>query len=318
MRYYNVKIRRAIEKCILEGKRKFIIYPFGEQGMILKNVMINQYGIKEIIVIDNHLSQYSTDGGIKDLSILKKININDYAILVASDSVTTYSEIRKALLEYIDVKDYIDVLSPSLYWDDKAYYDDPWFEFPRLTALEMAAREIYRNNVRGKIAECGVYQGWFANYMSQFFPEREFFLFDTFEGFDKRDIDEVEEVDSKSFREKENLSDTSVELALNNIAISKYCIVKKGYFPETAKGLESELFAFVSLDTDLYKPIYEGLRFFYPRLAPGGYIFVDDLGHGELLGVRKAVKDYCNENNIGYVPIYDGTDSTAIITKPLE
>ena len=47
------------------------------------------------------------------------------------------------------------------------------------------------------------------------------------------------------------------------------CLFKKGYFPESAHGID-EKFAFVSLDLDLYKPTLEGLRFFYPKMIKGG------------------------------------------------
>jgi O-methyltransferase len=40
--------------------------------------------------------------------------------------------------------------------------------------------------------------------------------------------------------------------------------------------LEGELFAFVSLDFDKYEPTLAGLEFFYPRVAPGGFVFVHD------------------------------------------
>ena len=40
------------------------------------------------------------------------------------------------------------------------------------------------------------------------------------------------------------------------------CIIKEGYFPETTIGIE-EIFSFVSIDVDLYEPMYAGLQFFY-------------------------------------------------------
>ena len=113
------------------------------------------------------------------------------------------------------------------------------------------------------------------------------------------------------------MDDTSVELVLSNMAYRSNAIIRKGYFPETAIGLEDERFAFVSLDTDLYKPIMAGLEFFYPRMTGGGVIFVDDLGHPELPGVRKAVIEFCKKEKIGYISISDGTDTTAVIAKPL-
>jgi O-methyltransferase len=81
------------------------------------------------------------------------------------------------------------------------------------------------------------------------------------------------------------------------------CIVKKGWFPETARNLE-EKFAFVSIDADLFDPIYAGLVYFYPRLAAGGYIFVHDY-NGELYGAKEAVVRFSIENNLSYCPLSD-------------
>ncbi len=67
---------------------------------------------------------------------------------------------------------------------------------------------------------------------------------------------------------------------------------------------------------ELHEPIYAGLEFFYPRMNPGGYIFVDDFGHKDLQGVRPAVTEFCQKEHIGYVTVHDGNDSTAIIVKP--
>jgi O-methyltransferase len=91
------------------------------------------------------------------------------------------------------------------------------------------------------------------------------------------------------------------------------CIVRKGYFPETAEDLEDE-FVFVSIDADLYEPIYNGLCYFYPRLKHGGYIFIHDFNDGKTyLRVKEAVKKYCSENNIGYFPLSDNQGSAVII-----
>lgn len=314
MDYYR-KAKRVIEKMISEGKTRFILFPFGDHGLMIKNILNNQYGITEEYILDNKLSKLVDK--IYPIEFLSELDLDDYVILLTSDNEEFYSEIRSELMKYADLRQFIDVFSASMYWDDSQYYEKPTQKHPRLIMLEAAAKEIYRNGVEGAIAECGVYKGWFANHMSRFMPDRKLYLFDTFNGFDARDIEGDEIDDSALFRAKTNLDDTSVELALSNIGYRSNAVVCKGYFPDTTKGLEDCKFAFVSLDTDLYKPIHAGLEFFYPRLNPGGYIFVDDLGHGQLLGVRKALLDFCTKEKIGYVPIYDGTDETAIITKPI-
>ncbi len=73
-------------------------------------------------------------------------------------------------------------------------------------------------------------------------------------------------------------------------------------------------FRLVSLDADLYEPIYNGLKFFYPKLASGGYILIHDFNSDGYKGVREAVSKFCKEENIGYVPISDKC-GTVILSK---
>ena len=85
------------------------------------------------------------------------------------------------------------------------------------------------------------------------------------------------------------------------------CIIKKGYFPETAIGVEDK-FVFVMLDMDLYQPMLAGLEFFYDKMVPGGVMLLHDYFHEELPGVKCAVEEY--ERRVGEklckIPIGDG------------
>lgn len=310
-----VQASKMLKKSIKEGNKDFILYPYGKYGNLIHDILRQQFGIEPKYIIDNGLTQYNNNiYSTKDIPNLKT---EGCIFLITSDNEGIYSDIRFELMKYVDIKDVVDVFSESMYFDVNRYYEEEVFSHPRLMSLEKACREIYMNNVEGAIAECGVYRGWFAGYMSRLMPDRKIYLFDTFSGFDDRDIDEKEKNDSGEFRERCPLNDASVEMTLKNIAYRKNAIVRKGYFPDTTVGLENEKFALVSLDTDLYKPIYAGLEFFWERLNPGGYIFVDDLGHKDLKGVRKAILDFCKKEKVGYVSIYDGTDATAIFAKPL-
>lgn len=316
MNHY-LKANRVIENLVKNGNKKFILYPFGEQGMMIKRILNERFGIEEQYILDNGLAGIAENKKIKPVNYLSEIDMDEMLVLLTSDNEGIYSEIRFQLMKYVRLEKIIDVFSYSMYFDPKVYYDTTDFRHPRISALEAVSREIYYNKIEGAIAECGVYRGKFANHMSRFMPDRKLYLFDTFSGFDSRDIDEKEEELSYKYRSKNNLDDTSAEVALSNIAYRANVIVRKGYFPDTAIGLEEERFAFVSLDTDLYKPILAGLEFFWPRLSPGGVIFVDDLRHPELLGVRKAVIEFCRRESIGYMSLPDGTDATAVISKPL-
>ena len=93
------------------------------------------------------------------------------------------------------------------------------------------------------------------------------------------------------------------------------CVVKKGYFPESTEGVD-EVFGFVSLDFDLYKPILEGLRFFYPRMVRGGVILVDDYFTPCYPNVKKAVECYKEEMGGVYsLPIGDDRGLAIIKTN---
>lgn len=92
------------------------------------------------------------------------------------------------------------------------------------------------------------------------------------------------------------------------------CVIRKGLFPETSKGLENKTYGFVSLDVDLEESTYQGLVYFVPRIIKGGYIFLYDYNHVSLKGVRKALKRYESDYNIHLhkAPICD-SDGTLVI-----
>lgn len=184
-------------------------------------------------------------------------------------------------------------------------------DYVRFSSLELCAFEIHNRQIQGSVAELGVYKGEFAEKISLAFPDRPFYLFDTFSGFDTRDIAK-DQSDAFSTGEQD-FSDTSVTAVLNRIPNAGQCIVKQGFFPDTATGVD-DTFVFVSIDTDLYQPIFEGLKFFYPRLQPGGYIFVHDYNNDEYRGAQQAVRDFCAESGVGLFPLSDCTGS-AILTK---
>jgi O-methyltransferase len=183
----------------------------------------------------------------------------------------------------------------------------------RLAALKMIAGEVRERNIPGALAELGVYRGEFAAEMNRLFPDRTLYLFDTFTGFDPRDV-AVEDEGKYSRAAVGNFADTSVEAVRERLPFPDRAVFRVGYFPETAEGLD-ETYAVVSLDADLYKPLYDGLGHFYPRMAPGGYIIIHDYNNSRFSGARQAVRRFCEENRVFVVPLSD-LHGTGIIVKP--
>lgn len=190
-------------------------------------------------------------------------------------------------------------------------------DYCRYTTLELLLEQVKDNNIKGELAELGVFRGDFSKYINASFPDRKLYLFDTFEGFDEKDISadiKNNYTSEKWFKECNNFSSTSMKIVLDKMKYQSQCVVRKGWFPETIPD-EEITYAFVSLDCDLYEPMLAGLRYFYPRLSHGGYMMLHDynLTH-ELRGVKQAVRDY--ELEIGEklvkVPVSDVSGSLVI------
>lgn len=150
-------------------------------------------------------------------------------------------------------------------------------------------------NTKLSVAEGGVFRGDFAKYINKVFPDSKLYLFDTFEGFDHRDV-EYESNNYKFGLNDNEFSDTSLDVVMEKMEHPKNIIIKKGFFPETAADVDDR-FCFVHLDFDLYVPILEGLRFFYPKMVEGSVILIHDYYNIGLPGVKDAIEDY--EKEIG-------------------
>lgn len=163
------------------------------------------------------------------------------------------------------------------------------------------------------VAEAGVFQGEFARVINESFPDRKLYLFDTFEGFDGRDVAYEKEYGFSDAVEG-YLNLTSESLILGKMKYRENCVIRKGYFPESAEGVK-ERFCFVSLDMDLYKPTLEGLRFFYPLMTQGGIILIHDYFSHGYEGINAAVEEFIEETDREIVPFPIGDAVSIAIQK---
>jgi O-methyltransferase len=177
-------------------------------------------------------------------------------------------------------------------------------DYIRYATAELICRQIDKQGLQGDIAEVGVYQAWWARVVNYHLPERTMYLFDTFEGFDQRDL---------AGQARAGLSPEAPyvvgvldpEEALSFLPHREKAIVRPGWFPATAEGLEDRTFCYVDVDTGLYEPTLAGLRWFYPRLVPGGYLNVVDYNNAHTHGVMPAVEEFADEVGLGFVPVPD-------------
>ncbi|MBA3350189.1 MAG: class I SAM-dependent methyltransferase [Actinobacteria bacterium] len=185
-------------------------------------------------------------------------------------------------------------------------------DYVRNTTAELLSREIHERGIEGAVAEVGVYQANFAAILNHHFPDRTLYLFDTFEGFDPRDVRLDKSQGWTSV--PQDFGGTSIAAVMKKLPHPDKVRIQAGWFPESVRDCEGETFCLVSIDVDLFQPILAALRWFYPRLAPGGYLLVHDYNNDEYMGVKHALRQFGDETGVTWSLLPDRRGS-AVITK---
>ncbi|MDE7430591.1 MAG: TylF/MycF family methyltransferase, partial [Lachnospiraceae bacterium] len=169
--------------------------------------------------------------------------------------------------------------------------------------------------VKGDVAELGVYRGRLSCLLADKMKntEKKLWLFDTFTGFDKRDLTGID------YGKYEDFTNTSESIVVNKIlraGLNKNSIVvRKGFFPDTAYDLQDSCFCFVSIDFDLLKPTRDALSIMWHYLSEGGVMIIHDYNNEYYNGVKEAVDDFVWLHNIKNTFILCDYCGTYIIKK---
>ena len=278
--------------------KKIFIFGAGGTGQRVEELIKNKYEI--IGYVDNDPTKWGTQ--IKEIrvynpSVLEESEF-DYIVL---GTLMGYEEIQEQLM-HLNIPaskikaDYVGLSVNS-----------------RILFLKRFSQIAYQEQMPGAVAEAGVFRGEFAKEINFYFSDRPLYLFDTFDGFNRDDIKCEQETSLVTANYMKNLSEKTVYDKMPNKERVTIC---KGYFPETAIALNLDIpFCFVNLDMDLYKPTYEGLTYFYPRMCTGGCILIHDYFAGAYPNVKRAIKDYEQQKKIPLAKLPIGDDISMAIIK---
>jgi hypothetical protein len=101
-------IREVIKRKIEDGINKFVIFPFGNNGNIVKNCLLNYFDLKPELIIDNEYSKYNNK--IQNIESLKQAyEKNLYVILTAEDRELN-DKLQQELEDFIPVQNIINFL----------------------------------------------------------------------------------------------------------------------------------------------------------------------------------------------------------------
>jgi hypothetical protein len=181
----------------------------------------------------------------------------------------------------------------------------------RLDNVEELVRTVLAEGVPGDLVETGVWRGGTVIFMRAILAtygitDRTVWACDSFEGLPEPDAeaypaDEAMQVDDAKMK---LLLDAGLAVSVEQVRanFARYGLLDdqvrfvEGWFSESLPTAPIEQIAVLRLDGDLYESTMDALVNLEPKVAPGGFVIIDD--YGSLEPCRKAVHDYRDQHGI--------------------
>ncbi|MBI3516200.1 MAG: class I SAM-dependent methyltransferase [Proteobacteria bacterium] len=133
----------------------------------------------------------------------------------------------------------------------------------------------------GDFVECGTNTGIYSlavcEYIDVNSTEKSFWLFDTFAGHPAEQLNPQERRLHEGSTAAGTYSDV-YEIAQRNFAPFPKAHLVRGKVPDTLGSVAIDKVAYLSIDMNLEYPERAALKFFWPKLVPGGIVVLDDYG----------------------------------------
>lgn len=126
----------------------FIIYPYGEGGMITKYLLNNKYGIKEKYIIDNNLCNVN-----KSIKNFNEINVSEnYIFLITSKNPYIISSIKEKKIDNWKVIDVLDSLETYFIVPEGHFYSP----IPNIDEIEKYKTRLFKNRHETEVETEGI------------------------------------------------------------------------------------------------------------------------------------------------------------------
>lgn len=164
----------------------------------------------------------------------------------------------------------------------------------RLDNLQFCVEEILRQAVPGDLLEAGVWRGGACIFMRALLKaygihDRRVWVADSFAGFRAQDLLQEGLDPVETNYHSVSLEEVQAHFAAYDL-LDEQVQFLPGFFDETLPQAPVQQLALLRLDADFYAPTQQILTSLYPRLAPGGFVIIDDYHIFE--SCRKAVQEY--------------------------
>jgi hypothetical protein len=147
----------------------------------------------------------------------------------------------------------------------------------------------------GAFVECGVSTGFLSSAIMQFLEwnslQKDFYLFDTFQGLDEQFLTP----DEKKTERLTWYKDLSYESVRGNFSEFKNVHITKGAVPDSLGSVHIPHLCYLSLDMNCTLPEIEAANFFWEKLVPGGMILLDDYAYSGYEEQNRAFNSFAAE-----------------------
>ncbi len=191
----------------------------------------------------------------------------------------------------------------------------------RMNQLHDALRVIENEDIPGDIVETGIWRGGALIFAASFLEiygvkGRKIFGCDSFEGLPKPST--AYPVDLGDIHYQFDYLSVAIEqvrrnLKKYNVSLDSVTLVK-GWFSDTLHKLDTDKVAILRLDGDMYSSTIEALEALYHKVAPGGFVIIDDFS---LKGANQAIVDFLNQRSIA-VEFVKIDDTASYFRVPLQ
>lgn len=186
----------------------------------------------------------------------------------------------------------------------------------RLRNLKRLAHKIDELDIEGDIVECGTCNGGsgalLAGVASRSARRRHVWLLDSFQGMPR--AGEKDGLAAAFYTGTCRGSAQKVHEVIGRSGVPGEAVtIVQGWFDQTLPALPVKKIALLHVDADWYDSVLAVLEHLYDRVAPGGFVVLDDFGYWE--GCRKACRDFLNRRGIE-VAVIDVDGIAAYFRKP--
>ena len=167
-------------------------------------------------------------------------------------------------------------------------------------------------NLEGDFVECGVNRGRLSmsNITSldwRSLKNRKYYLFDTFSGLDSQFSTEKE---LNSYR---NAYPECYDFVVKSFRDYPNVMIIRGTVPKTLTQVTIDRVAFLHIDMNCVVPEMEAMKFFWPRLAGGGVVLLDDYAQKGHENQKKAMDEFAASQGVKILSLPTGQ---GLVIKP--